>query len=193
MKKLILLLTITFFALGASNAFAQKYAYVDSKYILENMPEYAKAQKQLDDLSASWQKEVERMYKEIDEMYKSYQNEQVLLTDEMKKKREEEITNREKQVKEYQKSKFGYEGELFKKREELVKPIQDRVYEAIQKMAQSKGYDFVFDKSVSGSPILYSNPALDKSNDILRDLGITPGSKKNTGSSGASPATGQKR
>ncbi|MCX8479915.1 MAG: OmpH family outer membrane protein [Chitinophagales bacterium] len=193
MKKLILFLSIVFMTLGASSAFAQKYAYVDSKYILENMPEYAKAQTQLDALSASWQKEVERMYKEIDEMYKSYQNEQVLLTDEMKKKREEEITNREKAVKEYQKSKFGYEGELFKKREELVKPIQDRVYEAIQKMAQAKGYDFVFDKSVSGSPILYSNPALDKSNDILRDLGITPGSKKNNAGSGSAPAAGQKR
>jgi outer membrane protein len=193
MKKLILFLTIAFFALSASSAFAQKYAYVDSKYILENMPEYTKAQTQLDALSASWQKEVERMYKEIDDMYKSYQNEQVLLTDEMKKKREEEITNKEKVVKDYQKSKFGYEGELFKKREELVKPIQDRVYEAIQKMAQAKGYDFVFDKSVSGSPILYSNPALDKSNDILRDLGITPGSKKNNAGTNSTPTAGQKR
>jgi outer membrane protein len=175
MKKIIASLVILLFSTAT---FAQKFAYVDTKYILENIPEYTKAQKSLDDISAEWQKDIEKKYKEIDEMYKAYQNEQVLLTDEMKKKREEEITKKEKNVKDLQKAKFGYEGDLFKKRQELIKPIQDKIYDAIQKLAVAKGYDFVFDKSVGGSPILYCNPALDKSNDVLREMGYSPGTKK---------------
>jgi outer membrane protein len=175
MKKIIASLVILLFSTAT---FAQKFAYVDTKYILENIPEYTKAQKTLDDISAEWQKDIEKKYKEIDDMYKAYQNEQVLLTDEMKKKREEEITKKEKNVKDLQKAKFGYEGELFKKRQELIKPIQDKIYDAIQKLSVSKGFDFVFDKSVGGSPILYCNPALDKSNDILREMGYSAGAKK---------------
>jgi outer membrane protein len=175
MKKIIASLVILLFSTAT---FAQKFAYVDTKYILENIPEYTKAQKTLDDISAEWQKDIEKKYKEIDDMYKAYQNEQVLLTDEMKKKREEEITKKEKNVKDLQKAKFGYEGELFKKSQELIKPIQDKIYDAIQKLSVSKGFDFVFDKSVGGSPILYCNPALDKSNDILREMGYSAGAKK---------------
>ena len=108
-------------------------------------------------------------------MYKDYQAEQVLLSEEMKKKREQEIMDKEKAVKDLQKQRFGYEGDLFKKRQELVKPIQDKIYDAIQKLAQTKNLDLVFDKSAGGSALLYTNPSLDKSNDILKDLGYKPG------------------
>ncbi len=172
MKKFLILTALVIFSAGA---FAQKYAYVDTKYILENIPEYTKAQKQLDDISAGWQKEIETKYKEIDQMYKDYQAEQVLLSEEMKKKREQEIMDKEKAVKDLQKQRFGYEGDLFKKRQELVKPIQDKIYDAIQKLAQTKNLDLVFDKSAGGSALLYTNPSLDKSNDILKDLGYKPG------------------
>ncbi|MEY4876871.1 MAG: hypothetical protein RL708_2020 [Bacteroidota bacterium] len=173
MKKIVVIISILFFS---SSVFAQKYAYVDTKYILENIPEYAKAQKQLDDISSGWQKEIEAKYKEIDDMYKNYQAEQVLLSDDMKKKREQEIMDKEKKVKDLQKQRFGYEGDLFKKRQDLVKPIQDKIYDAIQKLAQSKNWDLVFDKSAGGSALLYTNPTLDKSNDILKEMGYKPGS-----------------
>ena len=172
MKKLFSILVVVLFSTGV---FAQKYAYVDTKYILDNVPEYTKAQKQLDDISAGWQKEIEAKYKEIDQMYKDYQAEQVLLSDEMKKKREQEIVDKEKAVKDLQKQRFGYDGDLFKKRQELVKPIQDKIYDAIQKLAQTKNLDLVFDKSAGGSALLYTNPSLDKSNDILKDMGYKPG------------------
>jgi outer membrane protein len=175
MKKIIAILSIVFFS---SSVFAQKYAYVDTKYILENIPEYTKNQKQLDDISAGWQKEIEGKYKEIDEMYKNFQAEQVLLSDDMKKKREQEIMDKEKKVKDLQKQRFGYEGDLFKKRQDLIKPIQDKIYDAIQKMAQAKNWDFVFDKSAGGSALLYTNPTLDKSNEILKEMGYKPGAAK---------------
>ena len=177
MKKILALMAIVFFS---STVFAQKYAYVDTKYILENIPEYTKAQKQLDDISAGWQKEIEGKYKEIDQMYKDYQAEQVLLSDEMKKKREQDIMDKEKVVKDLQKQRFGYEGDLFKKRQELVKPIQDKIYDAIQKLAQTKNLDLVFDKSAGGSALLYTNSALDKSNEILKELGYKPGNSSST-------------
>jgi outer membrane protein len=169
MKKLIVL-AIAFIA--STSSFAQKYAFVDSKLILESMPEYTKAQKQIDDISAMWQKEVEKKYKEIDEMYRTFQAEQVLLNDDMKKRREQEIMDKEKAVKEYQKAKFGYEGELFKKRQELIKPIQDKIYDAIQRVCQAKSIDFVMDKSASGTPVLYYNANLDRTNDIMKELGL---------------------
>lgn len=176
MKKIIITIAIV-----ATTIFvhAQKYAYVDTEYILDNISEYKEAQKKLDAVSAEWQKEIQKKYEEIETMYKKYQAEQVLLTEEMKKKREDEIVSKEKAAKELQKQRFGYEGDLFKKRQELVKPIQDKVYDAIKKMAETKAYDFVFDKS-AGVAMLYSNPKLDKSDDILRDMGYVPGSKTDT-------------
>lgn len=187
MKKIILILVITF----ASNAatFAQKYAYVNSQYILDNIPEYKAAMQQLDQQSVNWQKEIETKYAFIDKLYKDYQAEQILLTDDMKKKREAEITAKEKEVKEFQKSKFGYEGELFKKKQDLVKPIQDKIYNAVKKLATDQSYAVIFDKS-SDLIMLYTNPKYDKSDDILKAMGykakITPdagGSGKEGGSS----------
>ena len=130
MKKNVL---IIFFLLTAAFANAQtKFCFVDTDYILKHIPEYKAAQLQLDDLSAQWQKEVDAKYVEIEKLYKSYQAEQVLLADDLRKKREDEIVDKEKQVKEFQKAKFGFQGELSKQREELIKPIQDKVFESIE-------------------------------------------------------------
>ena len=168
MKKLIIASGIIF--LTAFSASAQKYAYVDSDYILSNIPEYKSAQQQIDNLSVQWQKEIEVKYGEIDKLYKAFQAEQILLTDDMKKKRETEIIAKEKEVKELQKSKFGVDGELFKKRQDLVKPIQDKVYNAIKALAEKSTYAVVFDKA-SGTTMLYTNPKYDKSDLILSNLG----------------------
>jgi outer membrane protein len=177
MKKLIFVLTIMVLSMVATSpVFAQKYAYVDTDYILSNIPDYKSAQQQVDNLSVQWQKEIEAKYAEIDKMYKAFQAEQILLTEEMKKKRENEIIVKEKEVKELQKARFGVDGELFKKRQELVKPIQDKVYNAIKQLAEKGTYAVIFDKA-SGATLLYTNPKFDKSDDILLSLGYKKGSK----------------
>ncbi len=160
-----------------STANAQKFAYVDTEYILENIPEYKEAQGELDKLSIEWQKQLERRYSEIDKMYKNYQVEQILLTEDMKTKREEEIIKKEKEAKEYQKQKFGVDGELFQKRQELVKPIQDKVYQAVQDVANISSLDIIFDKS-SGLTVLYSNSKYNKSDAVLKKMGYKPGESK---------------
>ncbi|WPQ64497.1 OmpH family outer membrane protein [Chitinophaga sancti] len=169
MKKLSLMIALV---LGtALMASAQRYCVIDTKYILDNIPEYKEAQSKLDAVAEQWQKEIDAKFLEVDKMYKSYQAEQVMLTDELKHKREEEIVAREKEAKDLQKKRFGYEGDLFKKREELVKPIQDRVYNAVQKLAAQRMYDFVLDKA-GGVTVIFSDPKLDKSDDILNTLGV---------------------
>lgn len=166
MKKLI----VIFISLFSLSAFAQKFAFIDSEYILNNIPTYKAAQDELDKYSQQWQKEVEGKYAEIDDMYKKYQAEKVLLTDDMKSKREGEIVTKEKAVKELQKKYFGKDGDLFKKREELVKPIQDEIYTAVKEIAADGGFSVVFDTS-SGGNIMYSDPKYDKSDQVLQKLG----------------------
>lgn len=182
--------TIFVFMSISSVSVAQKYAYVNTQYILDNMTDYKTAQQQLDNLSINWQKEIEDKYAIIDKLYKAYQAEQILLTEEMKKKRQDEITSKEKDVKDIQKQRFGYEGDLFKKKQDLVKPIQDKVYNAVKKMATDLGYAVIFDKS-SDLIMLYANPKYDKSDDILLALGYKPGKKEGTeakpGASGPGP------
>ncbi|ATL46283.1 hypothetical protein COR50_03345 [Chitinophaga caeni] len=167
MKKLFI--TAVILLSTVVSTMAQRYCVIDTKYILENIPEYKEAQKQLDAIAEQWQKEIDTKFQEVDKMYKSYQAEQVMLTDELKKKREDEIVVKEKDAKELQKKRFGYEGDLFKKREELVKPIQDKIYNAVQKLAASRMYDFVLDKS-NGITVIYYDPKLDKSDEILKSI-----------------------
>jgi outer membrane protein len=150
---------------------AQRYAIIDSKYILDKVPEYKDAQKKLDDFSDMWQKELEQKQVTLDKMYKDYDAEQVMLTDALKKKREDELYAKEKELRELQKKRFGFEGDLFKKRQELIKPIQDRVYNAVQKLAVEKLYEFILDKS-EGITVIFADPKLDKSDDVLRNMGI---------------------
>ena len=148
----------------------QKYAYVDTQYILDNIPEFQDAQDELDEFSKKWQKEIEDTYAQVSEMYQKYQAEAVLLPEDIKQKREEEIVNKEKQVKELQRTYFGSEGELYKKRQELVQPIQEKVYNAIETIAATSNYSFVFDKA-GGMTLLYGNPKYDISDDVLDEVG----------------------
>ncbi|MCO6496671.1 MAG: OmpH family outer membrane protein [Chitinophagaceae bacterium] len=169
MKQLILGIAICFAAITTVSA--QRYAVIDSKYILEKIPDYAEAQTKLDQFSEMWQQELDQKAAELQKMYKDYDAEQVMLSDELKKKREDQIFNAEKILRDLQKRRFGFEGDLFKKREELIKPIQDKVYNAIQKLAAEKMYDFILDKS-EGITVIFADPKLDKSDDILRMLGV---------------------
>lgn len=168
MKKVISILAIVFFC--AFNASAQKIGYVDTDYILNSIPEYKAAQTEIDKLSVDWQKEIEAKYVEIDKLYKAYQADAILLTDDMKKKRENEIINKEKEVKELQKQRFGVDGELFKKRQELVKPLQDKIYSAVKAVAEKSGLAIILDKAGQVA-ILYANTKYDKSDDVLTYLG----------------------
>jgi len=154
--------------------FAQKFAYVDSKYILSHMPEYVAAQKQINELSSEWQAQVEQKYTAIEQLEKSFQAEKILLTEEMKKKREADINERRDEAKQYQKSKFGVEGDLFKKREELVAPIQEQIFQAIEDIASQSQYMVVFDKA-NHSNMLYTNPKHDISDKVLKKMGLKPG------------------
>lgn len=168
MKKIFLLAFLMGFSIMG---FSQKFAIIDTRYILDKMPDYKAAQKQLDDIAAGWQKDIDSKQTELDNMYKAYEAEQVMLSDELKKKREDQLFNKEKDLRDLQRKRFGFEGDLFKKRQELVKPIQDKVYNAVQKMAVSRGYDLVLDKS-EGITIIFADPKLDKSEDVLKDLGV---------------------
>ena len=169
MKKLLILATC--FLLIATVSNAQRYAVIDSKYILDKLPEYKEAQKLLDQFSEQWQQEVDQKQALMDKMYKDYDAEQVMLSDVLKKKREDELYNKEKELRDLQKKRFGFEGDLFKKRQELIKPIQDRVYNAVQKLAVEKQYDFILDKS-EGITVIFADPKLDKSADVIRNLGV---------------------
>lgn len=169
MKKLML--AFGFIILSCIAASAQKYAVIDTRYILDKMPEYKTAQTQLDEIAAGWQKDIDTKQAELDKMYKDFEAEQVMLSDELKKKREDQLFVKEKDLRDLQRKRFGFEGDLFKKRQELIKPIQDKVYNAVQKMAVSRGYDFVLDKS-EGITIIFADPKLDKSEDVLKDLGV---------------------
>lgn len=185
-------LAVSIMLLFAAGVSAQKYAYVNTQYILDNIPEYKAAMQQLDNVSIQWQKEIEDRYAIIDKLYKTYQAEQVLLTEEMKKRRQDEINTKEKDVKDLQKQRFGFEGDLFKKKQELVKPIQDKIYNAVKKLATDGSYAVIFDKS-SDLVMLYTNPKYDKSDDILLALGYKPGKKEGGNEKGGSSSpTGDK-
>lgn len=169
--RLSFVMAFLFFGTGI---YAQKFAYVDSKYILSHMPEYVAAQKQINELSSEWQAQVEQKYAAIEQLEKSFQAEKILLTEEMKKKREADITERREDAKQYQKSKFGVEGDLFKKREELVAPIQEQIFQAIEDIASQSQYMVVFDKA-NHSNLLYTNPKHDISDKVLKKMGLKPG------------------
>ena len=183
MNKLIkiFLLTAFVFCLSSQNElFAQRFAYVDTEYILDMLPEYRSAQKQLDAIAETWQKDIESKRTEIDKLIKDYQAEQILLTEELKKKKETEIKQKEIELKEFTNKKFGYEGELFSKRQELIKPIQDKVFNACQKIAKQSALDFIFAKSAE-MIMMYSNAKYDKSDEVLSELGVIVTKNSKTG------------
>lgn len=170
MKKI--LFSLILLLAGAAGASAQKFAMVDMEYILKNVPTYEMANEQLNQLSQRWQKEVEAVGKEAENMYQSYLADKVFLTEEMTKKREEEIVAKEKEATELRFKYFGPEGELYKKRQTLLKPVQDDVYNAIKKVADERGYQAVFDRA-SSSEIIYASPRIDISNEVLAKMGYS--------------------
>jgi outer membrane protein len=135
------------------------------------MPDYKSAQKNLDDIAAGWQKEIDAQQQELDKMYKNFEAEQVMLSDDLRKKREDQLFIKEKGLRDLQRQRFGFEGDLFKKRQELIKPVQDKVYNAVQKLAVQRGYDFILDKS-EGITVIFADPKLEKSDDVLKELGV---------------------
>ena len=169
MRKIVLILGFTL--LAVTGAFAQRFAYVDSDYILKHMPEYTSAQKQLESLSAEWQKDVDQRFQEIDRLYKAYQADQVLLTADMKKRREAERADKEKTAKDFQRQKFGPGGDLESRSNSMIKPIQDKIAKAIQAIAEADDLDMVFDKN-SEVIMLYANPRYDKSAEVITRLGL---------------------
>jgi len=169
--KNLLTISIMCFALVAMSfhAKAQKFAYVDTEYMLGKIPEYKQAQDQLDKLSADWQGEIAKKRSNIERLYNEYQAQEVLLTETLKKQKQDQILNLETDLQNYEQTKFGYEGELFQKRQELVKPIQDKIFEAVQQISKNRGYDFIFDKSTV--TMLAFNEKYDMSDDVLKSMG----------------------
>jgi outer membrane protein len=170
LNKILVFLMLSFCLVKTSNA-QSRYAVINTKYILDKIPEYKEADKKLKALGDQWQSEIDEKQIILDKMYKNYDAEQFMLSEDLKKKREDELFVKEKEVRDLQKKRFGYEGDLFKERQKLVKPIQDKVYNAVQKMATARSYDFILDKS-EGITIIFADPKLDKSDDILKELGI---------------------
>lgn len=172
MKKLILISLLAVFSVLA--LYSQKYAYVDTEYIMDNIPEYIDAQNQIDELAEDYQKEIENKYEDLDRMLKTFQAEAVLMPDDVKKRREDELKAKRQEVKDLQTQRFGIDGDLFLKREELIKPIQEKIFNSIEEIATEKNYAFVFDKAGSLT-ILYVNAKYDISDDVLDDVGAELG------------------
>lgn len=166
--KLLLLATLLF---GLNFAKAQKFGYIDSDFILSKIPDYRKAQDEIDRFSASWQKEIEEMQKGVEGLYNAYEAEQVLLTEDMRKERKAEITKKEEDLKEYQRKVFGFGGLFFLKKQELIKPLQDKVFEAVEKVAKSNRLAIVFDKA-GELVMIYTDPRHDYTDFVLEELGL---------------------
>ena len=170
MKKLVAIALVGF-AIFTGTLQAQKFAYVDTQYILEQMDEYSTAQQEIEAMSQRWQKELEDMHARIEQMYRDYQAEEVLLSEDVKKQRQEAIYAEERKAKEFKKSKFGYEGELYKVQDEKIRPIQDKIFAEVEKMAKERRLDVIFDKS-GNSGMLYTNAVFDKTDELMTRLGI---------------------
>ncbi|MBI2259106.1 MAG: OmpH family outer membrane protein [Flavobacteriia bacterium] len=170
MKSVIIFMLII---LGTSFVgYSQKYAYIDSEYILENMNEYQEAKDKLNKLADRWTKDIEERYEAIKVKKDNFSREEVLLPNEEKKKRQEDILKLETEAMEMQKLRFGVEGDYFKKRQELIQPIQDKVFDALQKVASKKNYTFIFDKA-NQSNLVFADSKYDISGDVIKELGLT--------------------
>ena len=165
---------IALFSLAPQSALAQKFAYIDSDYVLLHMPDYASAQQELNSFAIEWQAEIETKLDAADRLEVAYRAERVLLTKEMRQKREQEIIKKRAEAKEMQKQKFGVDGELFEKRQELIEPVQQLIFEELKDIAGGSGYMVIFDKS-NQSNMLYTNPKYDISDRLIKKLGYVPG------------------
>ena len=162
---------------------AQKFGYIDTEFIMSKMPEYAQAQAELSKMTETWQKEIEVQKKDLDKLYHTYQNEEVVLTEAMKKNRQEEIQKKEQEIKAYESKQFGYEGQLFKKRVELNKPAQDKIFDAVEKVVKLRKLDFMFDRN-GDLTMLYANPTHDYTEFVLEELGLGSPTRNQPGPKG---------
>jgi len=169
MKKFLFIFLAGFFLTHISNA--QKIGYIDSNFILSKMPAYNKVQQEMDKYAETWQREIEALQKEADKLKQEYRTEEVLLTEEMKKKRQAEIAKKENEVREYQRKVFGYEGMMFKRRQDLMRPIQDEVFTAVEKVSKQRQIAIMFDKS-GDLVMIYTNPVHDYTEYVLEELGL---------------------
>lgn len=169
MRSFIIFLGV--FVSGLNFANAQKFGYIDSDFILSKIPDYKKAQDEIDRLSASWQKEIEEMQRAIQGQYASFEAEQVLLTEEMRQERKAEIEKKEAELKDYQRKVFGFGGLFFLKKQELIKPLQDKVFEAVEKVAKSNRLTIIFDKA-GELVMIYTDPRHDYTDFVLEELGL---------------------
>ncbi|MFC6996828.1 OmpH family outer membrane protein [Rufibacter roseus] len=172
MKKYGYLVVAVLVSLWATNAQAQRFGYIDSEFILQKMPDYATAQAEAEKLAQAWQKEIENMRAELEKLQKSYQAEEILLTPDMKTKRQDEINRKDAELREFQRKMFGFEGALFKRRQELIRPVQDQLFEAVEKVVRKRGLNFMFDKS-GDVVMLYTDPRHDYTEFVLEELGLT--------------------
>ena len=168
-KRISFLLFLAFFLQFTLKG--QKFGFIDAEYVLKQMPDYKKAEKELDKLAKGWQKELEEKYDEINKLYRNYKAEEVLLTEEMKKEKKALIARKEKEAKDYQDKMFGFEGLLFLKRQDLIKPLQEKIYEATEAVSRKKKIQIMFDKS-SGITMIYMNPMHDYTDEVLEELGL---------------------
>lgn len=168
MKKILLLLALMLLPLGLAHA--QRVALVDMDFILKKDPAYGVMTRQLDELSKRWQSEVTALEEKAEKAYKTYQGEVAFLSADQKKTREESIVALEKQAYDLKRKYFAPEGDLFKRRESLMKPIQDRVWQAMKELARRAGYQLIIDRTTS--KIVYADPALDVSESIVAALGL---------------------
>ncbi|MBL6618976.1 MAG: OmpH family outer membrane protein [Flavobacteriales bacterium] len=173
MRTLRLLLPLLML-IPATSVLGQKYAYVDTEYILSHLPEYAEAQKELNSLAKEWLDEIEEKYEASNQLETAYRAERVLLTSEMRRKREDEISAKRTEATDMQRAKFGVEGELFQKRQELIQPVQEQIFQVLKDLSSSRGYMVIFDKA-KDSNMLYTNPKYDISDRVIKELGYTPG------------------
>lgn len=168
MKKIIIAFTIL--VLAAMTSFGQRFAYIDSDYIMDNIPEYQAAEMEIEQISIEWQKELEDMFGEIESLFRAYQAESPMLPEEIRRQREEAIMEKEKAAKELQMSRFGRDGELFQKRQELIKPIQDKIFEAVEEIATRGNYAVIFDKT-GGLTMIFTDVRYDLSDEVLQQMG----------------------
>ncbi|RIJ37300.1 OmpH family outer membrane protein [Pontibacter oryzae] len=169
MKKFLFIFLAGF--LLASVSQAQKIGYIDSNFILSKMPAYNQVQQEMDKYAQAWQREIEQLQQQADKLKQEYRAEEVLLTEEMKQKRQSEIAKKENELRDYQRKVFGYEGMMFKRRQELMRPIQDEVFEAVEKVSKGKGVQIMFDKS-GDLVMIYTNPVHDYTEYVLEELGL---------------------
>ncbi|HEY4652217.1 MAG TPA: OmpH family outer membrane protein [Pontibacter sp.] len=169
MKKFLFIFLAGFFLTHVSNA--QKIGYIDSNFILSKMPAYNKVQQEMDKYAETWQKEIEALQQQTEKLKQEYRAEEVLLTEEMKKKRQAEISKKETEVRDYQRKVFGYEGMMFKRRQDLMRPIQDEVFTAVEKVSRARQIAIMFDKS-GDLVMIYTNPVHDYTEYVLEELGL---------------------